>query len=82
MTTTLGKKFLANQHVPETGLSDPSKSDKTSELVSHLVNAVQSQIQAEAHLEKYRIASAADVEKDANYQYYALLGSCIGVFGL
>ena len=84
MTTALGKRYLYGQAEPTTESGLPSKSfrgDATSQLVSHLVNAVNSQIQAEADIEKYRIDSAADVAKDKNSQHYTLLGSCIGVFG-
>ena len=84
MTTNLGKKYLSDQNSATAGSDALSSAprDRTSDLVSHLVQAVNSQIQADADLEKFRIASAADVEKDNNSRYYTLMGTLFGVFGL
>ena len=85
MTTSLTQKFLADQSKTDQGsnlLSNPPRNSASSQLVSHLVNAYNSQIQAETEIEKFRISSAAEVEKDKNTQHYTLLGSTIGVFGV
>ena len=84
MTTSLTQSFLSDRHGADNTSPVPTKSkgsDLTSQLVSHLMDAVNSQLQAESDLEKFRIATDADVEKDKNTQYYTLLGSLIGVFG-
>ena len=84
MTTSLGQSFLNDRYPPKSG-SNPLSSSKangaSSDLVSHLVNAVNSQIQADNELEKFRIQSAADVEKDRNAQHYTFLGCTVGIFG-
>ena len=84
MTTALGKRYLTDQSLEEKGsspLSSSPRQDATSQLLSHLVNTVNLQVQADTEIEKYRIDSAAEIEKDKNSQHYTLLGSSIGVFG-
>ena len=85
MTTALTQRFLAdrskNDQSPDI-LSSSPRNSASSQLVSHLVNAYNSQIQADTEIEKFRISSAAEVEKDKNRQHYTLVGSVIGVLGM
>ena len=85
MTTSLTQRFLADQSNTDqvsSLQSDAPRNSASSQLVSHLVNAYNSQISAETEIEKFRISSAAEVEKDKNRQHYTLVGSVIGVLGV
>ena len=84
MTTSLTQKFLlgsGQDGAPASASSRSATGGKVSQLVEHLVNAVNGQIEADRDVAKFQIASDADVAKDANSQYYTLIGSCVGVFG-
>ena len=84
MTTSLTQKFLLGSGevgAPVSATSSPTTGGRVSQLVEHLVNAVNGQIEADKDVAKFQIASDADVAKDANTQYYTLIGSCVGVFG-
>ena len=82
MTTELGRRFLSDRVETEKSTNALSGGSRKNQLVSHLVDAVNTQIQADFDLEKHRIDSAAEVEKDQNSQYYTFLGSTVGVLGL
>ena len=84
MTTSLTQKFLLGSggaNAPASTSSNAATGEKVSQLVEHLVNAVHGQIQADADVAKFKIASDADVAKHEHSQYYTLIGSVVGVFG-